>query len=393
MNGRVIAFRTDASFDIGTGHVMRCLALADALRNKGAVCHFVCRSQPGDMIQLVQRKGYEVRALPEPDVTSSGEGDFSGPAHAAWLRTDQGTDALETREVLEELNVDWLVVDHYALDARWEAKQRGVASRLMVIDDLADRRHDCDLLLDHNLGRRASSYTDLVPPECKLLTGERYALLRPEFAELRDASLLRRDSRRLRSLLVSMGGIDKNNDTSAVLTALIGCGIPSDCKIVVVLGSGCPWQAQVQQLAATLQWEVRVLNDTHDMAKLMSRSDLAIGAGGVTGLERVCLGLPSVMLETADNQKNALAEFEKRGLAITAPGFQHLARSEKISTVERLVRKAVSNDSIAGPIDSGCDGLGSRRVIETLASMDADAISSSRPGASLMPDRSGTDAG
>jgi len=376
LDGSAIAFRADASLEIGTGHVMRCLTLADALRKRGADCHFICRTQPGDLGELIRRRGYPVHSLPPKDPTTDDRGIAYGtatdPPHAAWLHTDQHSDALETLAILDELKPDWLVVDHYAIDTRWERKIRTRVRRLMVIDDLADRHHDCDLLLDHNLGRNADNYAGLVPPSCNVLTGEKYALLRPAFAELRKASLTRRKPQSIRSLLISMGGIDKDNDTSAVLTALRGCLVPSNCRIIVAFGAGCPWLPQVEQLAATLPWETKILVDTHEMARIMSESDFAIGGGGVTGLERICLGLPSIMLETADNQKNALASFRKYELAVTAPGFQHLAVDEKVRTIERLFRSALDDRGVPRVIDSACDGLGSERVSEYLAGVDGE---------------------
>lgn len=370
LNGSIIAFRADASQQIGTGHIMRCLTLADSLCNRDADCHFICRPQSGNLIDLIQRRGYPVRTLPKVEPTANPPGpEGLGLAHASWLQTDRTTDAHETGEALAELRPDWLIVDHYGIDALWERAVRARSRRLMVIDDLADRPHDCDLLLDPNLGRESGSYVGLVPPDCKTLTGENYALLRPEFAEMRQASLLRRTSPRLKSLLVSMGGVDKDNNTSVALTALNGCPMPSDCHITVVIGSSAPWLTQVEETASTLRWETSVLIDCDEMAKVMSQSDLAIGACGVTGMERACLGLPSIMLETADNQAPFLAAFEAQGLAITAPGFQYQSENEKRVTIRRLFRKALNGENNPITIDSRCDGLGSERAADAIAAL------------------------
>lgn len=367
LNGSVIALRADASQQIGTGHIMRSLTLADSLQEKGAVCHFVCRSQPGDLVDLIQRRGYPVHALNRP-VSSCEENDLlPSPAHAAWLLTDQATDAGQTQEVLDELDTDWLIVDHYAIDARWQEAVRQHTRRLMVIDDLADRRHDCDLLLDHNLGREAVAYNGLVPAGCKVLAGDDYALLRAEFAEFRDASLERRRTPALKTLLVSIGGIDKDNNTSIALNSLADCPIPSDCQITVVIGAGSPWLSQLEQLASKLPWQTSVICNTDEMARIMSESDFAIGACGLTGLERACLGLPSIMLETADNQAPFLAAFESRGLAHTAPGFQYLSENEKRVTISRLFRQALNGENRPRAIASSCDGLGSARVAMAMA--------------------------
>src|SRR5690606_12034475 len=110
-------------------------------------------------------------------------------------------------------NPDWLVADHYALDAKCELALINVVGRIMVIDDLANRPHECVLLLDQNLGRLESDYDDLLPENCQRLIGPHYALLRPEFAELRELSLKRRQPPKLKRILVFLGGVDRTNVT------------------------------------------------------------------------------------------------------------------------------------------------------------------------------------
>ena len=370
LNDSIVAFRADASQQIGTGHVMRCLTLADSLRNRGAACHFICRPQSGNLVDLIQRSGYPVRTLPQIGQSDSvPEPENPGPTYATWLQTDQATDASETSEALAEIRPDWLIVDHYGIDARWEQAVRARIRSLMVIDDLADRPHDCDLLLDPNLSREPGNYSGLLPPGCETLTGEDFALLRPEFAELRQVSLQRRKLPRLKSLLVSMGGADRDNNTSVALKALNECPMPADCQVTVVLGSTTPWLTKVEEVVSTLKWDARVLNGSDEMARIMSQSDLAIGACGVTGMERACLGLPSIMLETADNQAPFLAAFEARGLAVTAPGFQYQSENEKRVTISQLFRKALNGENNPITIDSNIDGLGSERVADAIAAL------------------------
>lgn len=370
LNDSIVAFRADASQQIGTGHVMRCLTLADSLRNRGAACHFICGLKSGNLVDLIQRSGYPVRTLPQVGQSDSvPEPKNPGRTYASWLQTDQATDARETSEALAEIGPDWLIVDHYAIDARWEQAVRARTRSLMVIDDLADRPHDCDLLLDPNLSREPGNYSGLLPPGCETLTGEDFALLRPEFAELRQVSLQRRKLPRLKSLLVSMGGVDRDNNTSVALKALNECPMPADCQVTVVLGSTTLWLTKVEEVVAALKWDTRVLNGSDEMARIMSQSDLAIGACGVTGMERACLGLPSIMLETADNQAPFLAAFEARGLAVTAPGFQYLSENEKRVTISQLFRKALNGENNPITIDSNIDGLGSERVADAIAAL------------------------
>ncbi len=305
MVGDHIAFRTDASLQIGTGHVMRCLTLADALRAAGAQCHFICREHPGNLIAQIRQRGFTASVLPaatEPPITD----ELALQAHsnyAAWLGADWATDAAQTKAGVGEVAVGWLIVDHYALDARWEQALRPLCHRLMVIDDLADRPHDCDLLLDQNLGRDARDYNRLVPEGCTVLAGPRYALLRPEFAVLRDYSLHRRVIPQLKHLLIAMGGVDLADATGQVLDALKESALPDGTRITVIMGPHAPWLERVRLLAAQMPQPTEVNVDVQNMAQLMADSDLAIGAAGSTSWERCCLGLPSIIGVLADNQQ------------------------------------------------------------------------------------------
>lgn len=369
MNTPLVVFRADASLDIGTGHVMRCLTLAEALRARGATCRFVCRTHPGHLIDLVRQRGFKVALLPPAtEDAPTAAPDNMPPAHAHWLGADWGTDAEQTRAALGGERVDWLVVDHYALDARWERRLRGACSRLMVIDDLADRPHDCDLLLDQNLGRGAADYAALVPGGCAVLTGPHYALLRPEFAALRPDSLARRESPQLKRLLITMGGVDKDNATGRVLDALRQCPLPLDCQVTVVMGPHAPWLDHVREQAAELPWPAEVMTNVSDMAQLMVASDFAIGAAGSTSWERCCLGLPSILLVLADNQRGIARALERAGAA-------HMTDIDSIHRdLERFFREVGASETIlkAASLAAGTitDGHGADLVVTRLMEGD-----------------------
>ena len=309
------AFRVDASPQIGIGHVMRCLTLADALRDRGAHCVFLSRGHPSPYTDRLTRAGHEVHALSPPP--QSPEAAASGLRHAAWLGTDWRTDAEEVRNILASIEPDWLVVDHYALDEGWERLVRPQCRRIAVIDDLADRPHDCDLLLDQTLGRVPEEYRSRVPERCELFMGASHALLRPEFAELRPASLARRSARPpLRHLLVTMGGVDQANATERVLEALTRSALPTGCRITVVMGASAPWLDSVRGRAGSMPWPTRVLVDVTDMADLLSETDLSIGAPGTTSWERCCLGVPALLLVLAENQRHNASALEAAGAAV-----------------------------------------------------------------------------
>lgn len=356
------AFRTDASLQIGTGHVMRCLTLADALTAKGAQCHFICREHPGHLIDFIRSKGYLVNVLPlatteDADAETTGQV-TAGTSHAGWLGATQMQDAGACAPMLAALRPDWLIVDHYALDATWERALAPHYARLMVIDDLADRPHVCDLLLDQTYGRDEADYRPYVPATCRLLCGAQYALLRPEFAALRPYSLQRRAQPVLRELLITMGGVDKDNATGAVLEALRTCQLPTDCRITVVMGATAPWLEAVQTQAQAMPRPTRVLVGVNDMAQLMADSDLAIGAAGATSWERCCLGLPTATLVLADNQAGIANALESVG-AVFLP-IQADLRSGLLVDPARLTPAVLVAMSIAAARIT--DGHGTQRV-------------------------------
>ncbi|WP_284893678.1 UDP-2,4-diacetamido-2,4,6-trideoxy-beta-L-altropyranose hydrolase [Cobetia amphilecti] len=313
----VVVFRADASVEIGTGHVMRCLTLAEALKAQGIQCHFLCREHVGHLIDTIQARGFAIHRLPV--WSQQGIDDASGspqPSHAHWLGVSWQQDAEACGTLLRSLAPDWLVVDHYALDARWEAAVLPARTRLLVIDDLADRPHLAHLLLDQNLGRQSEDYAGLVPVECQVLAGPQHAVLRPEFAERRESSLTRRLRRpTIKRMLISLGGVDKDNATCRVLDALNDCDMPHDLEITVVMGATAPWLREVKARARELPWFTEVVVNVSDMARRMAEADLAIGAAGSTSWERCCLGLPTLMLVLAENQKNVAMMLDSLGAA------------------------------------------------------------------------------
>lgn len=356
-------FRVDASLDIGTGHVMRCLTLADALAGMGFECQFICRDHPGNLIGLIEQRGFVVHTLPRD---SGGPSiDNGGPAHARWLGCDWLTDALQTRSVLDPMEVDWLIVDHYALDARWESCLRQDVRSIMVIDDLADRQHDCDVLLDQSFGREAETYRAVVPETCRVLVGSRYALLRPQFAQHRASSLVRRKTAPLRTILVSLGGVDKDNLTVEVLCALERCRLPEQTEIFVVMGPHAPWREAVRHKSTEMPWTTRIMTNVEDMAGLMAQSDMAIGAAGSTSWERCALGLPTIMMIAAENQKEVGQRLADVGAAIlveTGVDFGVLLSE----AVDALFSDSTALGAMSECAAAICDGAGCDSVAREL---------------------------
>lgn len=365
------AFRVDASLKIGTGHVMRCLTLAEALRAHGGTCQFITRLHSGNLVEVIRQCGFPVIELPKgmTDFQPSMLDDESPfPTHAHWLGCDWAVDAKESLEALQAIQPDWLVVDHYALDQRWEAALGLHYQKLLVIDDLADRTHQCDLLLDQNLGRQPQGYANLVPAQCKVLIGPQYALLRPEFASLRAYSLQRRQQPVLKQLLITMGGVDQLNATGQVLQALKYCALPQDCRISVVMGSQAPWLQQVQVQAQGMPWPTEVLVNINDMAQRMADSDLAIGAAGSTSWERCCLGLPTWIVVLAENQRAIADALQGAGAAKILDSASIAPMTCELFTGLMSDIRTLTDMSIAAA--SVVDGLGTARLVSYLSVLD-----------------------
>lgn len=289
---------------------MRCLTLADALKAKGADCHFMTRAHQGHLIETIRQRGFAASLLSSSRTESHNTTPVGNPGkaefpHAAWLGCDWKTDAAQSVALLRAASADWVVVDHYALDSGWETAVKSYCHKLMVIDDLADRTHHCDVLVDQNLGHSVQDYFTLVPSTCRLLVGPEFALLRPEFQALRDYSLKRRADRKkqiLSQILITMGGIDLPNATGKVLEGLRQCHLPAGCRITVVMGANAPWLDRVREIAAQMPWTTTVVCNVNDIGRRMANSDLAIGAAGGSSWERCCLGLPTLIVVLADNQ-------------------------------------------------------------------------------------------
>jgi UDP-2,4-diacetamido-2,4,6-trideoxy-beta-L-altropyranose hydrolase len=357
-----VVIRTDASIKIGTGHVMRCLTLAEGFRGIGADITFVCREHDRNLCESVDQKNFTVYRLPIP-LNQSSELDWN--YHAAWLGVPWEQDANETLDILKTFDdvPDLIIVDHYALDYRWEGKLRSFAKKLMVIDDLADRFHNCDFLLDQNLYQNLESrYDKLVPEICHKFLGPRYALLRPEFAVNRVNTGTR--TGKLKKIFVFMGGEDPTNETHKVLDALKNILI-KDISISVVLGGSDKYQHNLKMKFQKTHNFV-FFSNIANMAELMSESDLAIGGGGVTSWERCSLRLPAIIISLAENQVGIAKNLEMAGAAIYLGKSVNVSSDDISDTIVKLHGSPKVLKRMSQRAGSLIDGEGMRRVIERL---------------------------
>jgi len=359
-----VALRVDASPQMGSGHVMRCVTLANALKERGAETRFVTRQMPESLSHDIIAGGHGLtpfsgNASPEAD---------EGPclSHSGWLGASQAADARSTCAALNDGSWDWVVVDHYALDDRWERVVRNHAASILAIDDLADRRHDCDILLDQNLyADKESRYDGLLPPDCVQLLGPRYSLLRDEFREYR--AKVRARTGEINRVLVSFGGMDAENYTARALDALIGLG-RQHLQVDVVIGAQHPGGAGIERTCAAHAFTCHVQSDR--MAELMAAADLSIGAGGATTWERCCLGLPALAIALAENQRQVVEDAARAGL-LCAPALRRDVAAELTVQLKALLGNPLLLELMSRNSMSAVDALGVDRV---LRSMGCDSI-------------------
>lgn len=353
-----VAFRVDASNEIGTGHFMRCLTLATGLKQRDAKIRFVSRHMPEHLRDMLKAKGHEFAQLKGIPSEQPDDDSF----YADWLGVSQAQDATDTSRALSDQIWDWLVVDHYALDARWETVLRNAVKRILVIDDIADRRHDCDVLLDQNFYSDIDiRYTDKVPAHCELLLSPRYALLREEFRRMREQVNPRTGT--IKRVLICFGGVDIENSTCRAIEALANIGIPG-LLVDVVIGVQHPFRDQIQSECAQHGFICHV--QTAQMAELMAAADLAIGAGGSASWERCCLGLPALIVALADNQIEIGKALDLFGASIYLGSLEIASAPLMRRTIIDLVNHQSRLAALSAKSYSLVDGLGVDRVCQSL---------------------------
>ena len=311
-----VVFRADASSELGIGHVMRCLTLATELRNHGCHISFVCKILEGDMNEYISRKGFDVHKISTVD-------------------NDWEKDAILTKAYLSNQSCDWLVVDHYQLDKHWESDVSSLVKNIMVIDDLANREHVCDLLLDQNFYSDMNTrYKGLLPYYCKTLLGPQHVLFREEFREL--ARVTRDRSGHISNILIFFGGGDIENLTEKAVRAVVKLGRTIK-HVDVVVGASNPYKDQITQLCA-LSDIIAFHCQTEEMAKLIERADICLGAGGATTWERAILGLPSVTVICADNQIKTTSDLSDEGATLCIGSAEDMSEQLFVDTLMDLMQ-------------------------------------------------------
>ncbi len=346
-----IVIRADASINIGSGHVMRCLTLAAALRDKGAKIAFICRPNQGNMLELIREKGYSVSLL-----SNQPEEEYApGFPDSTAVQT---LDAHETIACLPS-DTDWLIVDHYRLDHVWERLLRPHVSHLMVIDDLADRHHVCDVLLDQNYYTDSENrYNGLLPENCVTLLGPKYALLREEFSDNR--KVLRERDGNVQRIFVYFGAADLTGETLKTLQALEKINKPG-LHVDIVVGPTNRHQQEIVRMCQNLPGS-RLYHQIENIAEVMQLADLAVGAGGTTNWERAVTGLPAIVLGVAENQRKIIHDMARDGYILGFEEAESLTMEDLIHIISTALKQPGLLQFMSRRIQQLVDGRGRKRV-------------------------------
>ena len=351
-----IAFRVDATSNIGTGHFMRCLTLADAIKERGGSSRFLSRNLPDHLRGLLDSRGHTLLPLCPGD--SGVDGDL---AHSAWLGTSQQADAHACLDALCDPPCDWFVVDHYALDERWESQLRQRSKKIFVIDDIADRNHDCDLLLDQNFyADMGGRYEKRLPKACTSLLGPKFAVLRKEFLRLHAGSKPRPG--RVERVFVFLGGVDSENYTGTVIRALENFR-DRNLSVDIVLGAQHPSREEICGECERKNFSVHIQTDR--IGELMKAADLGIGAGGSATWERCTVGLPTIVVAVAANQVPTAIDTAKIGATHYAGCAGDVSPERLTLEIERSLDPVWIKRTSGFCLDL-VDALGVKRILETM---------------------------
>ena len=348
----------DASYNIGQGHVTRTLSLAKELRKRGVSVEYFCRPLDGDQISRLRGEGFNVHTPLEPEMMESGLDKMT--VYAEWSNV-----APVLKTVSEKKKIDWAIVDNYSIGVEFEVSLSEFGCRVMAIDDLPNRKHFCDLLLDQNYNEDQTRYNELIPESCIKLLGCEYSLLRPEF-ELRRRGMKNRDGE-ISKILISYGGYDKTGETLKAMMAVAALDGKS-MSFIVVLGERNKDINEIQSLSVSDARFALYAHVSH-MDELMEEADITLGAGGSTTWERCCLGLPALITVTAENQ-NDLADMGIRSGAMQVLGRWDEVTSEMITDkIEELIKHPEHLVKMSEKAKGLVDGLGAAKVASTMNSI------------------------
>ncbi len=341
MREQAALIRCDASLSVGTGHVVRCLTLAGVLKSRGWRVTFAAREMPQPLRADIEGAGHDLIIIGDQDPLEA------EPATIMRALTD-------APPLLA-------LVDHYDVGRDWEKAMAEVAPHVMAIDDLAEQPHAVSILLNQNLGYSPAEYDGLIGDNCRLLMGPGYALLRPQFSATRGSAPRVRDS--VERILVFISGSDQHDVTGLAARAAADTGV----RVDVVAGSAYPFSRGLETWARTVT-NVTVHHNVTEMATLMHSADLSVGAPSSASWERCCLGLPTLLIGVAENQRRVASALAEVGAAQHLGWYDEVGEPNIVSAIERLRSDPSRLASMSRAAAAVTDGRGAEQVAEVIQS-------------------------
>lgn len=362
-----ITFRVDSGRKIGSGHVMRCLSIADSLRQQGARCHFICRAHDGHLGKHIEQSGYDVSLLPI-DPAYADRTDYDG-----WRGGSPADENTLCAQVLKaSAPTDILIIDHYGLDSGFETAMRPLVGAIVALDDLHDKPHDCDLLIDQNILHDDALFRQHVTDKTRLMVGADYAPLRDNFAKLRPQSLSRRKAlAKPQNLLVALGGYDSLNVTSHIVKALSQprqFALEWVTKTRIVLSAMAPHLEDIRKACAHNPG-IELLVNTSEMPRLMAEADIAIGGSGVSQIERCVMGLPTLIVIMAENQIDSARRLADAGATITLGAGEDITAGQVATALNTIHNSPTKFHDMIDASARLCDGRGLSRIVPAILAL------------------------
>ena len=334
-----LAFRVDAGNHMGNGHLMRCLALAQAWQDTGGEAVFITACRNDNLLQKLKAEGFTVHLLPSED--------------SGWE---------EVRRIIAGYDNDWVVLDGYHFDETYQQGIKDDGYKLLVIDDRAHLGHYyADIILNQNLHAGQLRYTR--EPNAQLLMGTEYTLLRREFLAYKDNG--REIPERANKILVTMGGSDPNNISLKVIQALGQVNVPG-IEATVAVGVGNQNNGMLEKAVGESPVPVKVVNYANNMPGLMAEADVAVTAVGITLWEICFSGLPALVIAHSDYQRASLRAIEQEGVAVSLGWQQDVVAGEIAEGLRRMIASPELRRSMSCTQQRMVDGLGAKRVLGKL---------------------------
>jgi len=347
--------RVDAGIEIGDGHFLRCLTLANSLKKKFDQIIFISNQLPKHFIEKIKRSNFKIYKI--NGYTQIQEKKLGEKIKEHLINND----LVETKKIIEKYknSTNWLIIDHYGIDYVWEKNVRTNIEKIIVIDDLANRKHRCDILIDQNFYENMEKrYTKLIPNYCKQFLGPKFTLLRPEFFNARK-NLKRK--KQFKRILISFGGSDPSNETKKALLAIND--LDEKYRIDVIVGTNNPNKKQIMKLCSKIS-SCNFYQQVENISKYMKKADLAIGAGGTSTWERCCLGLPTIVTSLSKDQKKINEELSKIGCMIYLGDADKTTKIDYVKILKEIDSKRLSE------ISEKClllvDGKGVKRTVNKI---------------------------